>query len=45
MNYSKPKVMIMGNAKSVIEVISTKAGTPHDHFRQMLSGPAYDLDE
>jgi hypothetical protein len=45
MNYTKPEVAVLGNASTVIEVISTKSGAPHDNNNQLLTGPAYDLDE
>ena len=46
MNYSKPEVCILGNAKTVIEKINnvkqhTQVGDPSP----FLNLPAYDLDE
>jgi len=48
MNYSKPEVNILGQAKSVIEGIPvTKLSTNHDGAPPPANrpNPAYDLDE
>ncbi|HWY54132.1 MAG TPA: hypothetical protein VNZ03_06690 [Terriglobales bacterium] len=45
MTYSKPEVVVVGNASAVIEIVSQKSGVPHDSTGNRLTGPAYDLDE
>jgi hypothetical protein len=45
MSYTKPKVVILGTASKIIEVILAKTGVPRDFFGLLLTGPAYELDE
>jgi hypothetical protein len=43
-NYTKPEVAVLGEAASVIELISGKAHTNSDGGMTKVT-PAYDLDE
>lgn len=47
MNYTKPEVAVLGEAVSVIELITGTKGpfTPFDAGVQIGPNPAYDLDE
>ena len=47
MDYVKPQVLILGNAKQVLEYVGIKPRSsmmdPHQH--RSLFNPAYDLDD
>ena len=45
MNYSKPEVEVLGNAKALIETSNPKAKPSAPGDGTQTAGPAYDLDE
>lgn len=45
MNYNKPEVNTLGEAKSVIETLVIKPPFNHVESPTTRCGPAYDLDE
>lgn len=47
MNYAKPQVVVLGDAKCVIEHTSTKprSSAMDPHQNRSLFNPVYDLDE
>jgi hypothetical protein len=45
MNYTKPEVSILGEAKSVVESLGYKPASPVFDGTKAILDPAYDLDE
>lgn len=45
MNYSKPEVKTLGQAKEVIETLNKKVSTSQIDPQRQVFNPAYDLDE